>query len=132
MKIPEFDVAGFDKATFAPFTLVDARRSEWKDVRLSFRGWEWLRATYGSDRIEDYYFNGYSVEALVKAVRLEAGMKPDAKGVVYNSECDSCYIHFDDFGEAVKSANLAAAMMNDREKLVQMIEFARKSGFDES
>ena len=76
------------------FKLLDARNSKWKDIRLSFSDWDWLKATYGSDGIEGYYFNGPGVEGLVKAARMDAGLDPEAEGIDYNSEGGTCYIHF--------------------------------------
>ena len=67
MSTPNFDANGIDRTTFAPFALIDARTSKWKVVRLSFHDWGWFKATYGSETIDDYYFNGYGVEGLVKA-----------------------------------------------------------------
>ena len=105
MTTPNFDSKGIDEVTFAPFTLTDARASKWKDVRLSFHDWDWFTAAYGSDTVEDYYFNGYGVEGLVKAARLAAGAEPYAEGIDYNSEGDACFVHFADLAEAVKRPN---------------------------
>jgi hypothetical protein len=132
MKTPTFDGEGVDKLTFAPFTLIDARESKWKDVRLSFHDWDWFKATYGSDTVHEYYFNGYGVEGLVKAARLHAGLDPDAEGIDYDSEGDACFVHFSDLDEAVKTAEISAEMMRDRNKLVQMIALARQNGFDDA
>jgi hypothetical protein len=132
MKTPRFDAEGRDNITFAPFVLIDARDSEWKDVRLSFHDWDWIKATYGSDTVDHYYFNGYGVEGLVKAARLAAGVNPEAEGIDYDSEGDACFIHFSDIEEAVRTAELSAEMMTDPKKLAQMIAVARQEGFDDA
>ena len=54
MKEPGF-VDGLDKLTFAPFVLIDCRNTEWKDVRLSFNEWAWLKEMHGTQTINDYY-----------------------------------------------------------------------------
>jgi hypothetical protein len=132
MLSPHFDSNGVDKVTFAPFTLIDARTSKSKDVRLSFHDWNWFTSTYGSNTVEDYYFNGYGVEGLVKAVRLAAGAEPEAEGIDYNSEGDACYVHFSDLDEAIKTAELSARMIQDRNELVRMILVARENSFDDA
>jgi hypothetical protein len=132
MITPNFDDNGVDKATFAPFTLTDARASKWKDVRLSFHDWDWFKATYGSNTVEEYYFNGYGVEGLVKAARLAAGADPEPEGIDYDSEGDACFVHFADLDEAIRTAQLAAEMIKDRNKLTQMIQVARENGFDDA
>jgi len=131
MRAPEFNSDGVDKVTFAPVELINALDSEWKDVRLSFTDWEWLKRTYGSDSIDDYYLNGYGVQGLVKACRLQAGFEPEADGIDYNSEGDACYIHFANLDDAVETAQLVAEMLNDRSKLVAMIQVARENDFEE-
>ena len=131
MRSPKFNSDGVDKVTFAPVELINALDSEWKDVRLSFTDWGWLKRTYGSDSIDDYYLNGYSVQGLVKACRLHAGLEPEADGIDYNSEGDACYIHFANLDDAVETAQLVVEMLNDRSRLVAMIEVARENDFEE-
>ena len=53
MRTPKFNNDGVDKETFAPIELINALDSEWKDVRLSFTDWEWLKRTYGDDSIDE-------------------------------------------------------------------------------
>ena len=62
--------------------LTDARESECQDVRLCFHDWDWFRDTYGSESVEDYYFNGYGVEGLVKAARVAAGVEAEEDGSI--------------------------------------------------
>jgi hypothetical protein len=131
MKTPTFDTTGADKTTFAPFILIDARSSQWKDVRLSFSDWDWFEATHGSDTIDDYYFNGYGVQGVVQAARLAAGLEPEAEGIDYDSEGDACFIHFRNFEEAVRTAELAAATIADSTALRRMIVLAREKGFED-
>jgi hypothetical protein len=57
---------------------------------------------------------------------LAAGLDPEAEGVDYDSEGGACFIYFSDIDEAVKTAELSAAMIKDRDKLLQMIVIARK------
>jgi len=131
MSTPSFDSDGTDKKTFSPFVLTDTRDSKWKDLRLSFHDWSWLRTIYGADAINGYYLNGYGVEGLVKAARLAAGLEPEPKGIAYNSEGDACFVHFSDLEEAVKTAEISAEMIKDRGKLVRMIQIAKENGFDD-
>jgi hypothetical protein len=131
MSQPQFDSTGFDRQTYAPFVLQNALETKWKDVRLSFDNWDWLEETYGTDTIDDYYLNGYGIERLVMAGRLSAGLPPEPDTIHYNSEGDTCYIHFTDLAEAVRTAELAAEMLQERERLVAMIALARENGFEE-
>ena len=91
--------------------------SEWEDVRLSFHDWDWFEEQYGSDTIDDYYMNGYGIEGLVKAARLSAGMEPEPELIEYNSEGDTCYIHFTDLQEAIFTAGLSSTMIKDKDLL---------------
>lgn len=131
MITPTFDTEGYDRTTFHPFLLQDARDSKWKDLRLQFSDWEWFEAEHGSHEIDDYYMNGYGVEGLVKAVRLQAGLEVDSVSVEYNSEGDCCFIHFTDFDEAVTTANLASVMIKDSKKLQEAILVARDNDFED-
>ncbi len=132
MKTPHFGTDGWDRTTFAPFVLIDARNSEWKDVRLSFHDWSWFKNTYGTDTIDDWYFNGYGVEGLIKAARLAADLDPECDGIDYDSEGDACFIHFKDLDEAIKTAELSVEMISDKTKLSQMIVLGRENGFEDA
>ena len=132
MKEPNFDANGKDESTFAPFLLTDARNTKWSYVGLSFHDWDWFKATYGGNTVDEYYFNGYGVEGLVKAVRLAAGLEPEAEGIDYNSEGDACFIHFSNIDEAIKTAEMAADTIKDWDKLLQIIAVARANGFDDA
>ena len=131
---PRFGSDGIDRVTFAPVELIDQRHSEWKDVRLCFDAWAYLRAVCGSDSeghtyLNGFYLNGYGVEGLIKACRFRAGLDPDAEGIHYNSEGDTCFIHFSKLEDAVRTAQLASRMLRDRRKIAAMIEVARAHGF---
>jgi hypothetical protein len=130
-----FGKDGIDRETFAPVQLIDQRRSQWKDVRLSFDAWDWLQEVIGGDEghssLNDYYLNGHGVQGLVMACRLHAGLDPEAEGILYNSEGDTCFIHFSKLDDAVQTAHLASDMLRDRRKLVAMIEVAREHGFED-
>ncbi len=132
MATPTFDDQGLDAQTFAPFTLYNCLTTEWKDVRLSFSDWRWIKAKYKSDTIDDYYMNGYGVEGLVKAALFAADLDPDDEEIDYNSEGDACYIHFKTIESAVRAAELSVAMIKDKKKLTEMIEIARDQGFEDS
>jgi len=131
MKTPTFDADGKDKTTFAPFMLVDGRNSKWKDVRLSFHDWAWFDTKYATDKIDGYYLNGYGIQGLVQAARVAAGLPTEAEGIHYDSEGDTCFMHFTDFDEAVRTAELAAEMINDPAKLREMIRVARENGLED-
>jgi hypothetical protein len=136
MTKPRFGSDGIDRETFAPVELIDQRHSEWKDVRLSFDDWERLReicgeGAGGSSYLNGYYLNGYGVQGLVRACRLHAGLDPDAKGIVYNSEANTCFIHFAKLEDAVRTARLVSDMLRDRSKIAAMIEVAREHGFED-
>lgn len=126
---PQFDDNGNDEQTFAPFILKDCRNTEWKDVRLSFSDWDWLHDKAGDDSIDDYCLNGYGVEGLVMAARLLNGLDPDTPAMDFNSEADTCYIHFTDFDEAVRTAEVSARMINDLELLHQAVATAVEHEF---
>jgi hypothetical protein len=131
MSDAKFDINGFDRTTFAPIELFDQRSSEWKDVRLSFNAWERLQEMCGGDSLDGYYLNGYGVEGLIKACRLHAGLDSYADGIEYDSEGDTCYIHFSRLEDAVQTAQLASAMLNNKQTVVEMIKIARDNGFED-
>jgi hypothetical protein len=131
MTDPQFDSSGIDRKTFAPVELIDQRDSEWKDVRLSFDAWEWLHERCGGDAVDGYYLNGHGVQGLVMACRLKAGLDSEAEGIVYNSEGDTCFIHFSKLEDAVQTAQLAADMLRDRGKIAAMVEVAREHGLED-
>lgn len=111
--------------------LIDQRHSEWKDVRLSFNAWVQLQEICGADSIEGYYLNGYGVQGLIRACRLHAGLDPDADGIDYNSEADTCFIHFSKLEDAVQTARLASDMLKDRSKIAAMVGVARANDFED-
>jgi hypothetical protein len=131
MKRPEFDEKGQDSKTYSPFRLYNCLDTQYRDVRLAFYDWGWLHDRYGADTIDGYYMNGYGVEGLVKAALFAAGIDPDSEGVHCNSEGDTCNIHFKDLNMAVRTAELASAMIADREKLGETIRIAREQGFED-
>ena len=111
-----------DSTTFAPFSLIDCRQSEWPGVRLSFGDWDWLLEKLGTDTVDGYYMNGHSLQGLVLAARVHAGLEAYPAGVEPASEGDTCFIIFDDLATAVETARLASAMINDRSRIEQMIQ----------
>ena len=131
MSRPNFDSKGIDETTFAPFVLENKLESEWKDVRLAFDAWERLHEMYDEDSLDGYDLNGYGLQGLVMACRLHAGLEVRAEGIHYNSEGDTCYIHFSRLEDAVETARLASEMLEDRKKLVEMIAIARDNGFED-
>jgi hypothetical protein len=131
MTDPQFDSSGIDRTTFAPMALIDQRDSEWKDVRLSFDAWGWLHELCGGDSVDGYYLNGQGVQGLVMACRLHAGLDVEAEGIVYNSEGDTCFIHFSNLEDAVQTARLAADMLRDRAQIAEMVEVARENGLED-
>ena len=100
-------------------------------MRLSFSDWTWLRERHGGDEIDGYYLNGYGVEGLVKALLSQNGIGPDDPNVHFNSEGDTCYIHFKKSEHALRAAELAARMIDDRRAIVDAIAIARERGFEE-
>ena len=131
MKAPHFDQAGHDATTYAPFKLYNALDTQWQDVRLSFDDWSWLQSTYGTDTVDDYYLNGYGIEGLVKASLFAHDLNPDDEAIEYDSEGDTCYIHFKALEQAARAAELAVAMIADRRRLEEMIKVAREQGFED-
>jgi hypothetical protein len=128
---PTFDSQGIDRETFAPVVLINQLDAEWKDVRLSFDDWDRLHELCGGDSLDDYYLNGYGVQGLVMACRLEAGLEPEADGIHYNSEGDTCFIHFASLDAAAETARLAAAMLQSRAAIAAMVQVARDHGFED-
>jgi hypothetical protein len=126
-------VNGIDSETFAPVELIDQRNSQWKDVRLSFDAWDQLREVVGNSEgyLDDYYLNGYSVQGLVMACRLQAGLDPYGPGIDYDSEANTCFIHFADLNDALATAELASDMLRSRDKIAAMIGIAREHGFED-
>lgn len=132
MTQPHFDPTGRDHQTYAPFILHNALNTQWQDVRLSFDNWDWLDERYGNDPLDDYDLNGYGLQALIMAGRLSAGLDPEPHTIHYNSEADTCYIHFTNLSEAIRTAELAAAILQDRQQLLAMIAVARENGFEDN
>lgn len=137
MKSPKFNDEGVDELTFAPFVLVNALDTEYQDVRLSFSDWKWLHEKHGLGQsigdqyIGDYYLNGYGIEGLVKSLLFKNGFDVDSDEVEFDSEGDTCYIHFKTLERAVSTAELASAMISDLHEMERMVQIARDEGFDD-
>ncbi len=128
---PVFDENGQDEKTFAPIVLIDCRNTEWKDVRLSFSDWSGLESVAGSDDIDGFYLNGYGIQCLVMACRMKAGLNVEQDGIEYNSEGDTCFIHFAQLDDASRTAELLQPVLCDKTKLEEMVDIARKYGFED-
>jgi hypothetical protein len=126
---PTFDSNGSDETTFAPFVLEDCRDTEYKDLRLRFSDWDWLHKHCGGDTVDDYYLNGYGVQDLVLTARVLNGLEPISETMDTNSEGDTCYIHFSNFDEAVRTAEISASMIRDMGLLRQAVAAAKENGF---
>jgi hypothetical protein len=63
------------------------------------------------------------------AARQFHGLDPNPKTIDPNSEGDACYIHFLDFDEAVRTAEISATMIKDLELLRQAVATAQEHGF---
>jgi hypothetical protein len=131
MKSPVFDAQGYDEKTFAPFWLENCLDKKWQDVRLTFHDWNWFNAKYATDTIDDYYMNGYGIQGLVLAAMHSSGLPVDEDQVHLDSEGDTCNIHFKTMDHAIGAAEAAAAMINDRARLEEMIKVAREKGFED-
>ncbi|GHB97934.1 hypothetical protein [Cerasicoccus arenae] len=131
MKTPNFTVEGIDFKTFSPFILHNDLETESKNIRLEFSNWEWLEAEYSDSDTNDYYLNGYGMEGLVKAVRIIAGLPPEPESIEYDSEDDTCNIHFSDLDDARQTAELASAMITTYKKLLQAIQVARDNDLED-
>jgi hypothetical protein len=140
MGAPQFDANGWDRQTYAPFHLGDARGRPFHldgtpPFHLMFYDWHWLFATYAADlkdgSIDGYYMNGPNVEGLVRAVRFASGRYPDESGLFFNSEGDACMVQLPTLDEATHVAELAAGMIKDRQKLLDAIKTARNQGFED-
>jgi len=130
MKNPEF-VDGIDRETFFPFVLRDNRAST-GDVRLIFANWDWIDKVVGDDSLEGYDLNGYGVEGIVKAVRLQAGLGSQESGAIqYSSEGDTCFIRFSSLKDACLTAELAQAAFQDISNLRSLVIIAQEKGFGE-
>jgi hypothetical protein len=71
------------------------------------------------------------VESLVKAVMLDAVLDVESEAIHFNSDGDSCYIHFKDRKETTKVATLAATMLNQPKLFEAAIRIAREHGLDD-
>ena len=131
MKSPVFDDKGYDEQTFAPFLLQNCLNQKWQDVRLAFYNWKWFDKHVGAEKIDNYYLNGYGIQGLVLAAMHASGMRVDEDNLHFNSEADGCNIHFKSMDDAVRAADAAAAMINDRARLEEMIKVAREQGFED-
>jgi hypothetical protein len=119
---------GIDRVTYTPFELIDCR-DDFNEVRLSFSDWDLLHSLAGDDNIDGYELNGYGVQGLAMASRLNAGWPIESDDIFYNSEGDNCYIHFSSMSEAIKTAALTRKIFSDRESLCEMVGVARAQGF---
>ena len=63
------------------------------------------------------------------ATRLLNGLEPASETMNPNSEGDTCYIHFVDLDDAVRTATLCAAMIKDKALLRQAAVTAEENGF---
>lgn len=131
MQAPIFKQQGKDSISYAPFVLEDCLATQWADVRLSFDDWDWLQQRYGDAQIDDYYLNGYGLEGLIKAMLLEEGVDVESDAISFNSEGDTCYIHFKELHQAVHVATSAARMIASEQEIKHMIQLAREAGFEE-
>jgi hypothetical protein len=73
--------------------------------------------------------NGYGVEGLVVAARQLNGLDPESSTLDRNSEGDTCYIHFSDFDDAVRTAEVSSKMIRDIELLRKAIVTAKEHGY---
>lgn len=137
MRRPKFNDEGVDELTYAPFVLMNALDTEYQDVRLSFDDWGWLNEKHGQGQsigdqyMGDYYLNGYGIEALVKSLMFKNGFDVDGADFEFDSEGDTCYIHFKSMENAVSTAELASSMISDIHEMERMIQIARDEGFDD-
>lgn len=131
MKKPTFDSQGRDATTFAPIILIDFRDTQWKEVHLSFDNWDALLAVAEGEDVDGYYLNGYGVQCLVMACRANAGLEVETEGIVYDSEANTCFIHFTELDEAVRTAELLQPILQDKSRLEEMVHIAREHGFED-
>ena len=125
------DGIAIDRTSYAPFVLENALDTQWHDIRLSFNQWKWLEDQYGLDSIDGYYLNGYGIEGLIKALLLTKQIDPDQEDIYYNSESDTCYVHFQNAELALLAAKQAATMFKDFSTLKKLVTIARENGFED-
>jgi uncharacterized protein YuzE len=65
------------------------------------------------------------------ACRANAGLEVEQDGIDYDSEADTCFIHFTQLDEATRTAQLLQAVLRDKERLEEMVSIARKHGFED-
>jgi len=128
MKTPSFDSENFDRTTFAPIVLYNGLDRDEEDVQLNFADWAWLHGQYG-ETVNDYFLNGYGIEGLAMAARLNAGLDPEPDTIDYDAEGDACYIYFDNLEDAIETAQLLYDTRSDRTKVVGMIAIAQENEF---
>jgi hypothetical protein len=131
MTEPNF-VDGIDSTTFAPFVLEDCRATEYKDVRLAFHDHDWTREHIGGEYVGAVYLNGYGIQALVLAARVNAGLDAHPDGMVDDSEADTCNLHFNDVAAAVETAALVRAMIHSPTLRARCAELAEEHGLNDS
>lgn len=121
-----FGKDGIDKTSFFPFVLIDARSTASGDVRLSFDRWDWLEKHLGNTWRTGEELNGYTIEGLVLASRHNANLAPQQEGIDYNSASETCFVHFEDIDEAIKTARLAKAAISTPASALNMIQRGKK------
>ena len=134
MTTPQFGSDGRDRTTYAPFELLRAQGAP--SYFLQYQDWNWLFTTYRADVVEGsidgYDLTGPGIEGLVKAALFESGLDPDASEIFYNSEGDCCHIEFGGrLDTAVRTAEVAADMIRDHQKLLAAIAVARDQWFED-
>lgn len=115
-----------DENRFAPLTIENALDTEKNDVCLSFANRQWLE-NQNLVFVDDYYMNGYGIERLIQTILVIEGTNPFSDGIEYASEASACHVHFVDVDLAIRTAKLAAKMLNSPAILKKVIEVARET-----
>ena len=98
---------------------------------LAVAAWDWLDRTAGADTLDGYHLNGYGIQGSVQAALFAANLEMRPDEVHFDSEGDTCNIHFKNLDDAVRAANLACEMINDPAALARMVRIARERGFED-
>ena len=126
---PRFDSEGIDRETFFPFILRDARDDkELPDIRLEFSDSKWLKSRYRNIPFLMGY-NGDDIQGLVIATRVLNNLEAVSEGMHLNSESSTCYIHFIDYEECCKTANLCCRMIHSKKLLRQAIALSEANEY---
>jgi len=106
---------------------------EYGDFRISFADWGFLKKILGSSETigENYEVNGYGIEGIVQTQRLDRGLEVEAPGIDYNSEGDTCFIHFSTLADAEESASLLSAAVKDKAELERLAAIAEENELGE-